>query len=174
MDQAAEDDFRAFVTARSAKLLRTAYLLAGNRGDAEDLLATALARTYLRIGRIRDRGALDAYVRRVLVTTQTSIWRRRRLLWEDPVAQLPERPYTDPGTAELRDALWRALGRLGPRQRAVLVLRYFEDQSEAEIAAALGVTPGTVKSQAARGLAALRRDAGLADDDPLSQLERSP
>lgn len=165
VDAAGREQFRRFVAARSGGLLRTAYLLAGNLADAEDLLQTALARTYLRYDRIRDPGALEAYVRRTLLTTQLSVWRRRRRGAEYPSAAPPERGAEEPGygAAADRDALWQALGRLGPRQRAVVVLRYYEDCSEAETAALLGISPGTVKSQAARALSALRCDAALAE-----------
>lgn len=173
MDEHLDDEFRRYVGARSAALRRTAYLLTGNREDAEDLLQTALGKTYLAYGRIRDKGALDAYVRKVLVSTQTSIWRRRSRGREFPTAEPPDRPAEAAGsdaaeTAALRDALWRALGRLGRRQRAVVVLRYYEDLSEAETADLLGISVGTVKSQGARALATLRRDAGLAADFPLT------
>ena len=163
MDAADQERFGAYVAARSPALLRTAYLLTGHRADAEDLLQTALAKTYLAYDRIRNPGALDAYVRRTLVTTHVSIWRRRWRRAEHPVATVPERPVDESGydAAASRDALWRALGRLGPRQRSVVVLRYYEDCSEAETAAALGISVGTVKSQAARALATLRTDAGL-------------
>jgi len=155
--------FDEYVVARSAALLRTAYLLTGNRADAEDLLQTTLAKTYLAWDRIRDHEAIDAYVRRTMVNTQTSFWRRRRpeALYDEP----PERPGRDAhADSDLHDALWKALGRLGRRQRAIVVLRYYEDLSEAETAAVLGVSVGTVKSTTSRALALLRQDATLRDD----------
>jgi len=155
--------FDEYVVARSAALLRTAYLLTGNRADAEDLLQTTLAKTYLAWDRIRDREAVDAYVRRTMVNTQTSFWRRRRpeALYDVP----PERPGRDAlADSDLHDALWKALGRLGRRQRAILVLRYYEDLSEADTAALLGVSVGTVKSTTSRALGVLRQDASLRDD----------
>src|SRR4028119_112749 len=91
VDASAREDFRSFVVARSAALLRTAYLLTGNRADAEDLLQTTLAKTYLAWDRIADREAVDGYVRRVMVNTQTSWWRRRKVD-EHPTEQLPEHP----------------------------------------------------------------------------------
>ena len=154
-----DEDFRAFVAARSPALLRTAYLLAG--GDAalaEDLLQTALTKTYLSWGRIRDREAREAYVRTTLATTATSWWRRR---WhgERPTESLPETALPDGGLeVDERDALWRLVLRLPARQRAVLVLRFYEDLSEAETARTLGLSPGTVKSHTSRALSALRRD----------------
>jgi RNA polymerase sigma-70 factor (sigma-E family) len=152
--------FDEFVATRSRALLRTAYLLTGDHGLAEDLLQTALAKCWFAWGRID--GPPEPYVRRVLATTYATWWRRR---WrgERPTDALPDRG--DPAaTAPVddRDALWRALGALPRRQRAVVVLRYYEDLSEAETAAALGISTGTVKSQAAKALAALRRDADLA------------
>jgi RNA polymerase sigma-70 factor (sigma-E family) len=163
VDDSGREAFRSYVAARSAALLRTAYLLTGNRADAEDLLQTALAKTFLSWDRIRDKEALDGYVRRVMVNTQTSFWRRLR----------PESPYEvlpDPGEpdrtahSDLHDALWTALGGLPPRQRAAVVLRYYEDLSEAETAQVLGVSVGTVKSTTSRALLKLRDQSGLRDD----------
>jgi RNA polymerase sigma-70 factor (sigma-E family) len=151
-----EEQFREFVAHRSAALLRTAYLLAGDWGAAEDLLQVTLTKTYLawrRLGRI---DAVEPYARRVLVNTATSWWRRR---WhgERPTESLPERPVSDGLDARLeRDALWQHVKQLPTRQRAVLVLRFYEDMSEADTAAMLGVSVGTVKSQCARALASLR------------------
>lgn len=169
MDEQGREEFRAYVTARSAGLLRTAYLLTGSRADAEDLLQTALAKTYLAWDRIREREALDGYVRRVMVNTQTSFWRRRRVD-ERPAGELPERSTGRDATADLdlHDALWSALAGLPRRQRAMLVLRYYEDMSEAETASVLGVSVGTVKSTTSRALSRLREDAGLRDDPRLS------
>jgi RNA polymerase sigma-70 factor (sigma-E family) len=158
-----EQGFEEYVVARSAALLRTAYLLTGNRADAEDLLQTALAKTYLHWDRIRDREALDGYVRRTMANTQTSFWRRKRP--ESSYDEVPERAGRDAhADADLHDALWSALARIGRRQRAVLVLRYYEDLSEAETAAVLGISVGTVKSATSRALVALRKDASLRDD----------
>ena len=151
--------FDEFVATRSRALLRTAYLLTGDHGLAEDLLQTALAKCWFAWGRID--GSPEPYVRRVLATTYATWWRRR---WrgERPTGELPDRG-DPPATAPVddRDALWRALGALPRRQRAVVVLRYYEDLSEAETAAALGISKGTVKSQAAKALSALRRDGDL-------------
>jgi RNA polymerase sigma-70 factor (sigma-E family) len=148
-------DFRQFVTLRSASLLRTAYLMVGDWAHAEDVLQTALTKTYLAWRRLGGIEAIDAYARRVVATTATSWWRRR---WhgERPSEVLPERavdPYD--GWAE-REAMWRQLQTLPARQRAVLVLRYYEDLTEADTARILGVSVGTVKSQTARALATLR------------------
>jgi RNA polymerase sigma-70 factor (sigma-E family) len=168
VDEQAKEDFRSYVAARSPALLRTAYMLTGNRSDAEDLLQTALAKTYLSWDRIRAREAVDGYVRRVLVNTSTSWWRRRKV---DEVVtdELPE-----PGTGrdasadlDLHDALWTALAGLPKRQRAMVVLRYYEDLSEAETAQVMGVSVGTVKSTTSRALSRLRETTGLRDDPRL-------
>ena len=165
MDEQGREAFRAYVAGRSPALLRTAYLLTGHRGDAEDLLQTALAKTYLAWDRIREREALDGYVRRVMVNTQTSRWRRRKVA-EYPTDALPERRSERDATDDLalHDALWTALAGLPKRQRAMVVLRYYEDLSEAETAAVLGVSVGTVKSTTSRALAKLRDSSGLRDD----------
>jgi RNA polymerase sigma-70 factor (sigma-E family) len=165
VDEQARAAFRDYVAARSAALLRTAYLLTGNRADAEDLLQTALAKTYLAWDRIREREAVDGYVRRIMVNTQTSWWRRRKVA-EYPTDDLPERTESRSATDDvaLHDALWSALGQLPTRQRAMVVLRYYEDLSEAETAQVLGVSVGTVKSTTSRALAKLRDAAGLRDD----------
>ena len=165
MDEQAREAFRGYVAARSPALLRTAYLLTGNRADAEDLLQTALAKTYLAWDRIREREAVDGYVRRVMVNTQTSWWRRRKVD-EYATDELPERGSGRDATDDLalHDALWTALGTLPKRQRAMVVLRYYEDLSEAETAQVLGVSVGTVKSTTSRALAKLRDTSGLRDD----------
>jgi RNA polymerase sigma-70 factor (sigma-E family) len=151
--------FDEFVATRSPALLRTAYLLTGDHGLAEDLLQTALAKCWFAWGRID--GPPEPYVRRAMATTYATWWRRK---WrgERPTGQLPDRG-DPPGTSHVddRDALWRALAALPRRQRAVVVLRYYEDLSEPETASALGVSVGTVKSQAAKALATLRRDDDL-------------
>jgi RNA polymerase sigma-70 factor (sigma-E family) len=152
-----EEEFREFVAARSAALLRTAYLLAGDWATAEDLLQTALTKTYLAWKRLGEIEAVEPYARRVLVNTATSWWRRR---WhgERPTEVLPERPAPDRLEEHLeRDALWRHVKALPARQRAVLVLRFYEDMSEAQTAALLGISVGTVKSQTSRALGSLRQ-----------------
>lgn len=147
-------------------LLRTARSLTNDPLDAEDLLQTALARTYVHWDRIADHGALDGYVRRALVNTRTSQWRRRRVE-ELPSETLPEpREHAaapaDPAERQAtRDALWRAVLRLPDRQRAIVVLRYYEDLSEARTAELLGVSVGTVKSALSRALVKLREDPEL-------------
>jgi len=165
VNEQAREDFRSYVAARSPALMRTAYMLTGNRADAEDLLQTALAKTYLAWDRIREREAVDGYVRRVMVNTQTSWWRRRKVD-EHPTGELPERAAGRDATADsdLHDVLWTALAGLPKRQRAMVVLRYYEDLSEAETAQVMGVSVGTVKSATSRALAKLRDTSGLRDD----------
>ena len=155
--------FDDFVAARSTSLLRTAYLLTHDRGLAEDLLQTALAKAWFAWERID--GQPEAYVRRILVNTYSTWWRRK---WngEEPTEDLPESGPAPgrPGEshrADERADLWQALGRLPKRQRAVVVLRFYEDLSEAETAEILGCSVGTVKSQASRALAKLRLDPRL-------------
>ena len=154
-----EADFRAFVVARSPALLRTAYLLTHDQGLAEDLLQTALTKTWFAWDRLNDDPY--RYVRRVLVTTSVSWWRRK---WsgELPTEELPETPQSS-GLDERASGqdLWIAIGRLPARQRAVVVLRYYEDLSEAETADLLGCSTGTVKSQCSKALAKLRVDEAL-------------
>jgi RNA polymerase sigma-70 factor (sigma-E family) len=155
------EGFAEFVTARSPVLLRTAFLLCRDWALAEDLLQTALARAWTAWRRIE--GNPEPYVRKILANTYAAWWRRR---WngERPTGRLPEPagPVADPaGGVDERDRVWQALGRLPRRQRAVLVLRYFEDLPVAEIADTLGCSVGTVKSQASRALAKLRLDETL-------------
>ena len=157
----ADADFREFVLARGRGLLRSAYLLTGNLADAEDLVQSALAKTFQAWERIEDRNALDGYVRRAMVNTHISWWRRRRLD-EYPVDEVPDRPAADTsGSSELHDALQRAIDRLPQRMRAAVVLRYVEDMTEAEVAEVLGISQGTVKSTVSRAVAKLRTDADL-------------
>ena len=153
--------FRDYVTARSGSLLRMAYLLTRNLADAEDLVQAALAKTYQAWDRIEDRNALDGYVRRAMVNTHISWWRRRRLE-EYPTDEVPDRAVADHAAdSELSDPVQRALERLPSRMRAAVVLRYCEDMSEAEVAEALGISQGTVKSTVSRAVAKLRIDAEL-------------
>ena len=143
--------FDEFVLARSSGLLRTAYLLTHDHALAEDLLQTALAKAWFAWERIDQH---EAYVRRILVTTYATWWRRR---WNG------EHPTDDPTEAAgQRHDLWSALERLPRRQRAVVVLRYFEDLTEAQTAQVLGCSVGTVKSQASKAFAKLRIDPSLA------------
>jgi RNA polymerase sigma-70 factor (sigma-E family) len=159
MSASMDEDFREFVLARGASLLRLAYLLTGDHSTAEDLLQTALLRAYRHWARVCSADVPDIYVRRILVNQRVSMWRRRRVD-ELPVAE-PDRLVTggcdeSAGIAE-RDRLWRALHRLPPRTRAVIVLRYWQDMSETATAELLGCSVGTVKSLSSRGLGRLRQ-----------------
>jgi len=156
-----ESQFDGFVVSRSPALLRSAYLLVQDEGLAEDLLQTALTKAWFAWGRIDDP---EAYVRRIMVTTSASWWRRR---WhrETPTDEPEEQHLTAEadGPASAQD-LWVAIGHLPPRQRAVVVLRYLEDRTEAETASLMGCSVGTVKSQCAKALAKLRLDGALAPE----------
>jgi RNA polymerase sigma-70 factor (sigma-E family) len=158
MDEPAEREFREFVAARQGALFRVAVLLTGHREDAEDLLQVALARLALHWTRLARTGAADAYVRRILYHQQVNRWRRRGHQREHATAELPEPgSVADPAVdSALRLTLGDALRRLTPRQRAVVVLRYYEDRPEAEVAEILGCGVGTVRSQTHRSLARLR------------------
>ena len=161
VDEAARDVFAALVDARSGRLLRTAYLLTGDWGLAEDLLQTALAKTWLRWQDVKDKGAAEAYVRTTMTRTFATWWRRR---WrgEQPTEVLPERAGADDpyGDVLAQQVLRRALAELPPRQRAIVVLRFYEDMTEPQVAAALGCSVGTVKSTVSRALVRLR-ESGL-------------
>ena len=149
-----DDEFAEFVRRFSPALLRVAFLLTADRGEAEDLLQTALLKTSRHWSRLADREAAYPYVRRVIVTTHTS-WRRRRRVHEVLIDQVPERSDAQPDGIAAGRAL-QALEELPPRMRAVVVLRWYEGLTEAETAEALGCSVGSVKSQASRGLARLR------------------
>ena len=153
--------FSDYVATRSGSLLRMAYLLTRNLADAEDLVQSALAKTYQAWDRIEDRAALDGYVRRAMVNTHISSWRRRRLE-EYPTDEIPDQAVGDHASdSALQDALRRALDRLPHRMRVAVVLRYYADMSEAEIAQFLGISQGTVKSTVSRAVAKLRIDTEL-------------
>jgi RNA polymerase sigma-70 factor (sigma-E family) len=156
-----ELEFLDYVQTRRRALLRTAYLLTRNEADAEDLVQSALAKTYLAADRIEDRSALDGYVRRALVNTHISWWRRRRVV-ELPTDELPDAAVADHAvSSDLQETLRRALDRLPGRMRAAIMLRYYDDMTEAEVAEILGISLGTVKSTVARAVARLRIDADL-------------
>lgn len=147
-----EDDFNAFVAARFTALARTAYLLTGNRHDAEDLVQIALAKGARQWRRIRHRP--EPYVRQIMYHENISRWRRRRPV-EVTTDASPERqaPYVD---VAAKVVLRQALQRLTPAQRTVLILRYYEDLTEAQTAAVMDIAVGTVKSQTRHALARLR------------------
>jgi RNA polymerase sigma-70 factor (sigma-E family) len=164
-EQESSTSFDGFVAARGDALWRSAWLLTGDAHLAEDLVQTALAKSYRRWERIGDVGGFEAYVRRTLYTTYVSWWRRK---WtgERPTEDLPETPAAAPDLALRRD-LTTALTHLPRGQRAVVVLRYFEDLTERQAAEILGCSVGTVKSQTARALAALRSSPSLlSQEDP--------
>ena len=152
-------DFSAYMAARQPALYRTAYLLAGDHAGAEDLLQNAFAKLYLSWDKIRDREALDGYVRRIMVNENNSLWRRAWKRREHTTDTMPDTGVHDAYDDGMGGALWSFVQTLPPKQRAVVVLRYYEQLSEAEIADVLGISPGTVKSQASRALAALRARA---------------
>lgn len=154
-------DFESWLVAREQSLQRTALLLtAGDAPSAQDLVQNTLAKLYLAWDRIDHSERVDAYARRILVNEHRSSFRRAWRRHEVATELLPERgtaPVQYDGTG---DAVWAFVATLPPRQRAVLVLRYYEDLTEAETADLLGITVGTVKSQAHKALASLRRDVG--------------
>lgn len=148
-------EFHEFMAARGPALLRTAFLLTGNREEAEDLLQSSMATLLVHWRRVGKEHP-EAYVRRVIVNSHLTWWRRMRSR-EMPVDVMPERATDDHTTSYvLRDEMWSALARLPRRQRAVLVLRFYEDLSERETAETLGCSVGTVKSQTAKAIAKLR------------------
>ena len=152
-------DFSAYMAARQTALYRTAFLLAGDHAAAEDLLQSAFAKLYLSWDRVRDHGALDGYVRRIMVNENNSLWRRAWKRREHSTDAIPETGAHDTYDDGSDGALWSYVATLPPKQRSVIVLRYYEQLSEAETADVLGVSVGTVKSQASRALAGLRARA---------------
>lgn len=158
-----EAEFQAFTRTRWAHLVRTAYLLTGDWHHAEDLTQTALAKAYRSWRRVSRADSPDAYVRRMLVSCNSDRFRKRRVA-ERLTGALPEvaAPGDTAGQVDQRRTLLDALATLPTRQRAVVVLRYWDDRTEAEVAQAMGCSLGTVKSQAAKGLAKLRAHPGLA------------
>ncbi|MEU5877920.1 SigE family RNA polymerase sigma factor [Spirillospora sp. NPDC047279] len=150
-------EFGEYAALRYPRLSHTAFLLCRDRATAEDLVQTALTKAWLAWGRVGDDP--DPYVYRILVNTHNTWWRRR---WrgEVPTERLPEE-IAPAVPVEDRDVLWRALGRLGKRERAAVVLRYYADLEHAAIAEILGCSPVTVRSQISRALAKLRVDPSI-------------
>jgi RNA polymerase sigma-70 factor (sigma-E family) len=161
-------EFEAFVREQHDALLRLAYLMTGEPDRAADLVQHALAGVYAAWPRIDDPAR---YVRRSLANGRTSLWRRRRH-GEVPTGAPPDLPTPRDlvGEVDERDAMWRALGHLPPRQRSVLVLRYYEDRPDEEIARLLGTSESTVRSQAHRGLRALAAQLAARTPAPSSTL----
>jgi RNA polymerase sigma-70 factor (sigma-E family) len=156
------DDVRAvfdeFARARMPELLRFGHALTGSPHAAADLVQDALERTMIAWPRVEKQGDPEGYVRRIMVNRNISIWRRHKR--EQLVDDIPEDVRNGVREPVVRDlALWERIKTLPPRQRTVIVLRYYEDMSEAQIAAIMGSSVGTVKSQASRALATLRRDS---------------
>ena len=156
---ARDADFSAYMQARQASLMRTAFLLTGDRHTAEDMVQNAFAKLYLSWDRVQSRDSVDAYVRRILVNEHHSLWRRAWKRREHATDELPEGHHLDQYDAGARRELWDLVQTLPRKARAVLVLRYYEEMSEAETAEVLGISVGTVKSQTSRALAALRERA---------------
>lgn len=155
-----DGEFTSFVRAHSERLHRYGYVLTGSSAEAEELVQETLLKVYLAWDRIQQDGSPFAYTRSAMARTHISRWRSltRRAALEDRVEL--DRSRAKDGhwltEAEDRDELWRLLGTLGPRQRAAVVLRFYEDLTDQQIATALGCSVGTVKSQISRALAALR------------------
>jgi RNA polymerase sigma-70 factor (sigma-E family) len=152
-------EYVEFVRGRGQSLLRAAVVLTGDQGLAEDLVQSALARTHLAWNRLADKGNAEAYARRVMYHLQVDWWRRKRFRESMPGLVPDVLSVGDVADAVIaRDAVARALRALTPKQRAVIVLRFFEDLSETEAASVLGCSVGTVKSQTFKALAKLRAE----------------
>ena len=159
-----ETTYEEYVGARWATLYRTAYLMTGNHADAEDVVQTALVKVYAAWSRVSAADSPDAYVRRVLTNTFLSSRRPLRVSRERLVDQMPEVSAPPPGSDD-RLSIWPHVASLPPRQRAVVVLRYYEDLSEQQIADALGCSTGTVKSNASLALKSLKARMSAAEGE---------
>lgn len=159
------EPFGDYVRSRGGMLLRAALALTGgNRADAEDLVQATLMTVYRSWDRISDLAAVDTYVRRAMVNTHISTWRRRKLD-EYPTDEIPDQPAADASAdRDLQGVVQQALDRLPRQMRAAVMLRYYDDLTESQVAAALGITVGTVKSTVARAVAKLREDEALRAD----------
>jgi RNA polymerase sigma-70 factor (sigma-E family) len=168
----ADLDFPDFVAARSAALFRGALVLTGNRDAAEDLVQETLERACRKWRTIAAKDAPDAYVRRIMVNLANDRWRRYRRTVPRQDGDDAAAPGDEYGRVDSRDQLVRALQSLPMRMRTVVVLRYFHDLSDAEIAADLGISPSTVRSQLARGIEKLRSQfPALAEPSPQQPTE---
>jgi RNA polymerase sigma-70 factor (sigma-E family) len=149
-------DFESWLAAREPALQRLALLLTRDEHTAQDLVQTSLAKLYLAWDRLEDRDNIDAYARRILINEHRTAWRRpwrrREVVTEVP----PDRARPAVEYDGSREVVWEFVASLPPRQRAVIVLRYYEQLTESEIADILGISVGTVKSQSSRAIAALR------------------
>ena len=165
------DDFARFVAARSSALLRTAcFLTGGDRQTGEDLLQEAFAETYRRWPRITDPSKREAYLGRILVRSATRRWRKASRHHLEAGVVEPHQPVDEHADDVVRGVdVWAFLADLPARQRAVIVLRYYEDMSEAAIGEVLGCAPGTVKSHAHRALRTLERNLRATDYMPVDQ-----
>ena len=153
--------FAEFARARSGALFRAAYLMVGDHAMAEDLLQEALTKTYVAWPRLRDVNNAEAYTRKAITTTAISWWRRKSWSAEKPRDNVPELSSASHSDhLDERAWLWEELQSLAPRQRAAIVLRYYEDLTEAQTAEAMGCSVGTVKSQVSDGLKKLRARLG--------------
>ena len=171
MRQSERDEFDAFVLGAWARLFRTAHALTGNRHDAEDVLQNAFAKAYSNWRRVRRADSPEAYVHRIVANETISAWRRRRRQVERTTDLVPESAGDGHADAvSSRTTMWAAIQDLPPRQRAIVVLRYYEDLSERDIAQVLGVSPGTVKSQASTALRNLRQQL---HPQPIGDWERA-
>lgn len=175
MGERADEEFREFMYAQWPAMVRLAYGLTGDQGHAEDVAQTAFARAYASWHRVKRSGNPAAYVRQIVVNENRNRFRKRRVT-ERLTDSMPEHGSLWPGMpgygavdamseSDERTTLIAALQRLGPRQRAVVVLRYWMDMTEAEVATVLGCSIGTVKSQASRALASLRKSTELVDGE---------
>jgi RNA polymerase sigma-70 factor (sigma-E family) len=163
VDTDKDAEFSEFMQGRWPELVRLGYGLTGDKGLAEDLAQTALAKAYASWPRVRSAADPAAYVRAIMLNANRSKFRKRRVP-EQLTSAVPDRPGADPsGSRDDRSAMIAALQRLPHGQRCVVLLRYWMDMTETEVAATLGCSVGNVKSQASRALAKLRSSADLAD-----------
>jgi RNA polymerase sigma-70 factor (sigma-E family) len=159
-----DEEFREFMQGRWSAMVRLAYTLTGDQGHAEDIAQAAFARAYASWGRVSQAGDPDAYVRTILIRENSKRFRRQRVR-EELRAAVPERAADAGDGLADRAALREALSRLGPRQRAVIVLRFWLDMSETSTAQALNCSVGTVKSQTSRALATLRQHTEITEGE---------
>jgi RNA polymerase sigma-70 factor (sigma-E family) len=168
-----QQDFESWLVSREGALQRTAHLLTGDVHAAQDLVQATLTKLYRRWDRVQRVQNIDAYARKALVNEFRTAWRRPVRRMEQVVEAVPDRPGPDsPAYDGEREAVWRFVRSLPPRQRTVLVLRFYQQLSEAEVAEVMGISVGTVKSQSSRAIASLR--AALPDHPEIAGEESSP